>query len=231
MTMDDGKGITEAFWSQQVSDDAKMLWRVGSRGITFLAALLLPKTGLKALDISVAVLTALIPLLVIETHRAYSKFSPGFLAAVIRVCVNGTSLAVACLGLLIYIGVVAPVVSAIGSVFFLEGVRSFNGQGAGPLEQVFLGVFAVVVLLAVVVAVLRNFRELNIFELVYRLPRAQVEWLMTQRPMRASNWGMFVWFELCVLIASFVYTLTVSKAAVLLVEGFRQVLALFQGSV
>jgi hypothetical protein len=96
---------------------------------------------------------------------------------------------------------------------------------------VFLGVFAVVVLLAVVVAVLRNFRELNIFELVYRLPRAKVEWLMTQRPMRASNWGMFVWFELCVLIASFVYTLTVSKAAVLLVEGFRQVLALFQGSV
>jgi len=186
-------------------------------------------TGLKVLDISVAVLTALIPLLVIETHRAYSKFSPGFLAAVIRICVNGTSVAVACLGLLIYIGVIVPVVSAVGSVFFLEGVRRF-GQGPASLEQVFFGVFAVATLLAMVFAVLKNFRKLSIFELVYRLPRFQVEWVMTQRPMRASNWGMFVWFELCVLIASFVYTLTVSQAAVLLMDGFKQVLAGFQVS-
>ncbi|ERO60776.1 hypothetical protein [Pseudomonas piscis] len=75
--MDDGKGITEEFWSKGVSDDAKMMWRVGSRGVTFLMALLLPKTGFRAVDIGVGVLTMLVPLLVIETQRPIRNFLPG----------------------------------------------------------------------------------------------------------------------------------------------------------
>jgi hypothetical protein len=226
--MDDGKGITEAFWSTKVSDDAKMLWRVGSRGVTFLAALLLPKTGLQVLDIVVAVLTALIPLLVIETHRAYSKFSPGFLARVIKVCVNGTSLALACLGLVVYAGVVAPVVSAMATLFFLEHVSSFDVQGQAPMVLIHYWLFAGATAFAVVYAVLNNFRELKIVELVYHLPRAQVERLMRARPLRASNWLEFAGFELCVLIASFFYTLMVSQAVVLLLDGFGQLLMLFK---
>jgi len=37
---------------------------------------------------------------------------------------------------------------------------------------------------------------------------------------------MFVWFELCVLITSFFYTLMASQAALLVVDGSRRVLAL-----
>lgn len=224
--MDDGKGITEEFWSKTVSDDAKMLWRVGSRGVTFLAALLLPKTGLQVLDIVVAVLTALIPLLVIETHRAYSKFSPGFLTRVIKVCVNGTSIALACLGLVVYAAIVAPVVSGVGKMFFMEYSRTFNAHE--PAAQVRYWLFFGATVFAVVFAVLKNFRELKIVELVYHLPRAQVERLMKARPLRASNWLEFAGFELCVLIASFFYTLMVSQAVVLLVDGFGQLLKLFK---
>ncbi|MGC5700910.1 hypothetical protein J4P02_11990 [Pseudomonas sp. NFXW11] len=224
--MDDGKGITEEFWSKSVSDDAKMMWRVGSRGVTFLAALLLPKTGFKAVDIGVGVLTMLIPLLVIETQRAYSKFSPGFLAWVIRISVFASGVAMASLGLVIYFGIVIPLVSAVGIPFFQQSV-SYQPQGQNAVERVAFWWIAGATGFAVVYAVFKNFRETQVFEIVYHLPRNGVRQLMQQRPMRASNWPMFVWFELCVLIVSFLYTSMASQAALLVVDGVRQVITLF----
>ncbi|WP_025128094.1 hypothetical protein [Pseudomonas sp. PH1b] len=224
--MDDGKGITEVFWSKTVSDDAKMMWRVGSRGATFLMALLLPKTGFKAVDIAVGVLTMLIPLLVIETQRAYSKFSPGFLAWVIRISVFASGVAMASLGLVIYFGVVMPVVSAVGVHFFQQSTR-YHGQGQSAVELFGFWWMAAVTGFAVLYALLKNFRETKIFEIVYHLPRNAVRQLMQDRPLRADNWPMFVWFELCVLIGSFLYTFMASQAALLVVDGSRQVLKLF----
>ncbi|QEN50992.1 hypothetical protein CLA18_14315 [Pseudomonas protegens] len=224
--MDDGKGITEEFWSKGVTDDAKMMWRVGSRGVTFLAALLLPKTGFKVVDIAVGVLTMLIPLLVIETQRAYSKFSPGFLAWVIRISVFASGVAMASLGLVVYFGVVMPLVSAVGMHFFQQSA-SLQSQGQSGVELIGFWWMAAVTGFAVVYAVFKNFRETKVFEIVYHLPRNGVRQLMQERPLRASNWPMFVWFELCVLIASFFYTLMASQAALLVVDGTQQVLMLF----
>ncbi|KTC32825.1 hypothetical protein AO265_21640 [Pseudomonas sp. ABAC61] len=221
--MDDGKGITEEFWSKGVSDDAKMLWRVGSRGVTFLMALLLPKTGFRAVDIGVGVLTMLIPLLVIETQRAYSKFSPKFLDRVIRLSVFATGVAMASLGLVVYFGVVMPVVSTVGIHFFQQSA-SFQLQGQDGVEVAGFWWMAAVTGGAVVYAVFKNFRETQVFEIVYHKPRSGVRQLMQDRPLRVSNWPMFVWFELCVLIASFLYTLMASRAALLVVDGSRQVL-------
>lgn len=221
--MDDGKGITEDFWSKGVSDDAKMLWRVGSRGVTFLMALLLPKTGFRAVDIGVGVLTMLIPLLVIETQRAYSKFSPKFLDRVIRLSVFATGVAMASLGLVVYFGVVMPVVSTVGIHFFQQSA-SFQLQGQDGVEVAGFWWMAAVTGCAVVYAVFKNFRETQVFEIVYHKPRSGVRQLMQDRPLRVSNWPMFVWFELCVLIASFLYTLMASRAALLVVDGSRQVL-------
>ena len=223
--MDDGKGITEEFWSKGVSDDAKMMWRVGSRGVTFLMALLLPKTGFRAVDIGVGVLTMLIPLLVIETQRAYSKFSPGFLGRVIRLSVFATGVAMASLGLVVYFGVVMPVVSAVGIHFFQQSA-SFQQQGQDGVEVVGFWWMAAVTGGAVVYAVFKNFRETQVFEIVYHKPRSGVRQLMQERPLRVSNWPMFIWFELCVLIASFLYTLMASRAALLVVDGAHQVLRL-----
>ncbi|MGZ0700917.1 hypothetical protein [Pseudomonas piscis] len=221
--MDDGKGITEEFWSKGVSDDAKMLWRVGSRGVTFLMALLLPKTGFRAVDIGVGVLTMLIPLLVIETQRAYSKFSPKFLDRVIRLSVFATGVAMASLGLVVYFGVVMPVVSTVGIHFFQQSA-SFQLPGQDGVEVAGFWWMAAVTGCAVVYAVFKNFRETQVFEIVYHKPRSGVRQLMQDRPLRVSNWPMFVWFELCVLIASFLYTLMASRAALLVVDGSRQVL-------
>ncbi|UCZ86070.1 hypothetical protein LGQ10_07135 [Pseudomonas sp. L5B5] len=223
--MDDGKGITEDFWSKGVSDDAKMLWRVGSRGVTFLMALLLPKTGFRAVDIGVGVLTMLIPLLVIETQRAYSKFSPKFLDRVIRLSVFATGVAMASLGLVVYFGVVMPVVSTVGIHFFQQSA-SFQLPGQDGVEVAGFWWMAAVTGCAVVYAVFKNFRETQVFEIVYHKPRSGVRQLMQDRPLRVSNWPMFVWFELCVLIASFLYTLMASRAALLVVDGSRQVLRL-----
>lgn len=223
---DDGKGITEEFWSKGVTDDAKMMWRVGSRGVTFLAALLLPKTGFKTVDIGVGVLTMLIPLLVIETQRAYSKFSPGFLAWVIRISVFASGVAMASLGLVVYFGVVMPLVSAVGMLFFQQSA-SLQVEGHRGMEQVGFWWMAAVTGFAVMYAVVKNFRETKVFEIVYHLPRNGVRQLMQERPLRASNWPMFVWFELCVLIVSFFYTLMASQAALLVVDGTQQVLMLF----
>lgn len=224
--VDDGKGITEEFWSKGVTDDAKMMWRVGSRGVTFLAALLLPKTGFKTVDIGVGVLTMLIPLLVIETQRAYSKFSPGFLAWVIRISVFASGVAMASLGLVVYFGVVMPLVSAVGMLFFQQSA-SLQVQGHRGMEQVGFWWMAAVTGFAVMYAVVKNFRETKVFEIVYHLPRNGVRQLMQERPLRASDWPMFVWFELCVLIVSFLYTLMASQAALLVVDGTQQVLMLF----
>lgn len=224
--VDDGKGITEEFWSKGVTDDAKMMWRVGSRGVTFLAALLLPKTGFKVVDIAVGVLTMLIPLLVIETQRAYSKFSPGFLAWVIRISVFASGVAMASLGLVVYFGVVMPLVSAVGMLFFQQSA-SLQVQGHRGMEQVGFWWMAAVTGFAVMYAVVKNFRETKVFEIVYHLPRNGVRQLMQERPLRASDWPMFVWFELCVLIVSFLYTLMASQAALLVVDGTQQVLMLF----
>ncbi|WP_210713494.1 hypothetical protein [Pseudomonas sp. MWU349] len=224
--VDDGKGITEEFWSKGVTDDAKMMWRVGSRGVTFLAALLLPKTGFKTVDIGVGVLTMLIPLLVIETQRAYSKFSPGFLAWVIRISVFASGVAMASLGLVVYFGVVMPLVSAVGMLFFQQSA-SLQFQGHRGMEQVGFWWMAAVTGFAVMYAVVKNFRETKVFEIVYHLPRNGVRQLMQERPLRASDWPMFVWFELCVLIVSFLYTLMASQAALLVVDGTQQVLMLF----
>lgn len=224
--VDDGKGITEEFWSKGVTDDAKMMWRVGSRGVTFLAALLLPKTGFKTVDIGVGVLTMLIPLLVIETQRAYSKFSSGFLAWVIRISVFASGVAMASLGLVVYFGVVMPLVSAVGMLFFQQSA-SLQFQGHRGMEQVGFWWMAAVTGFAVMYAVVKNFRETKVFEIVYHLPRNGVRQLMQERPLRASDWPMFVWFELCVLIVSFLYTLMASQAALLVVNGTQQVLMLF----
>ncbi|WP_242553925.1 hypothetical protein [Pseudomonas protegens] len=224
--MDDGKGITEEFWSKAVTDDAKMMWRVGSRGVTFLAALLLPKTGFKVVDIAVGVLTMLIPLLVIETQRAYSKFSPGFLAWVVRISVFASGVAMASLGLVIYAWAVGPVVSVVGLAFFQQTV-SLGGYGNKGVEFVVFWCIAIVTAMGVIHAVIKQFRELKIFELVYHLPRNRMEWLMQGRPLRASDWPMFVCFELCVLITSFLYTLVASRAALLVVDGTQQVLMSF----
>ncbi|MGE8354097.1 MAG: hypothetical protein ACN6P5_26555 [Pseudomonas protegens] len=224
--MDDGKGITEAFWSKGVTDDGKMLWRVGSRGMTFLAALLLPRTGFKGVDIAVGVLTMLIPLLVIETQRAYSKFSPDFLAWVIRACVFASGIAMSCLGLLIYFGIVLPLVSGIGMYFFQQGT-SLNGHQQNAVELVGFWWMAGVTVVALMFAVVSNFRETKIFEIVYHLPRSKVEELMVGRPLRASNWPMFVWFELSVLVVSCLYTFMAAQAALLVVNGSQQMLGLF----
>ncbi|WP_409283550.1 hypothetical protein [Pseudomonas protegens] len=50
---------------------------------------------------------------------------------------------------------------------------------------------------------------------------------MQGRPLRARDWPMFVWFELCVLITSFLYTFMASQAALLVVDGTQQVLMSF----
>ncbi|MCO7573808.1 hypothetical protein NJH78_27825 [Pseudomonas chlororaphis] len=221
--VDDGKGITEEFWSKGVTDDAKMMWRVGSRGVTFLAALLLPKTGFKVVDIAVGVLTMLIPLLVIETQRAYSKFSPGFLAWVVRISVFASGVAMASLGLVIYAWVVGPVVSVVGLTFFQQAV-SLGGHGNKGVALFVFWCIAIFTAMGVIHAVIKQFREMKIFELVYHLPRNRMEWLMQGRPLRASDWPMFVWFELCVLITSFLYTFMASQAALLVVDGTQQVL-------
>ncbi|RBJ86180.1 hypothetical protein C3L29_003720 [Pseudomonas sp. MWU12-2534b] len=224
--VDDGKGITEEFWSKGVTDDAKMMWRVGSRGVTFLAALLLPKTGFKVVDIAVGVLTMLIPLLVIETQRAYSKFSPGFLAWVVRISVFASGVAMASLGLVIYAWVVGPVVSVVGLAFFQQAV-SLGGHGNKGVALFVFWCIAIFTAMGVIHAVIKQFREMKIFELVYHLPRNRMEWLMQGRPLRARDWPMFVWFELCVLITSFLYTFMASQAALLVVDGTQQVLMSF----
>ena len=223
--MDDGKGITEEFWSKGVTDDAKMLWRLGSRGMTFLAALLLPRTGFKGVDIAVGVLTMLIPLLVIETQRAYSKFSPGFLARVIRACVFASGIATACLGLLIYFGIVLPLVSGIGLHFFQQSL-SLNQIQHTTVQLMMFWWMAGVTGVALVYSVVSNFRQTKIFQIVYHLPRNKVQELMCGRPLRASNWPMFVWFELSVLVVSCLYTFMAAQTALLVVNGLHQVLEL-----
>ncbi|NBF04944.1 hypothetical protein GV819_21900 [Pseudomonas sp. Fl5BN2] len=224
--MDDGKGITEEFWSKTVTDDAKMMWRVGSRGVTFLMALLLPKTGFNAVDIGVGVLTMLIPLLVIETQRAYSKFSPGFLAWVIRISVFASGVAMASLGLVIYFGIVVPVVSLVGVVFFQQAAGS-NGLGHSVLEPLGYWWVAAVTTLVVMYSLLENFRKMKVLQHTYHLPREQMMWLMQARPMRARNWSTFAGFEACVLVSSFCYTFLASLAVLLMMDGSRQVLTLF----
>jgi hypothetical protein len=225
--MDDGKGITEAFWSTKVSDDAKMKWRVASRGITFAMALLLPRTPFRWLDILVAMLTMVIPLLVIEAHRAYSKLSPRFLSQVIRCCALGSSFATACLGGVFYFFGFLPFISGVATDLLLMSLGSW-GSEAGTEATIHKTLLAGATLLSALYLVIIVFHESRYLHLCYHFPQKTVEKIMAKRPWRTHHWWQFVSFEGGVLVASFVFIALVAEAATVAIYGSRLMFGIFQ---
>jgi hypothetical protein len=199
------QGITEHFWSN-LSEDRRLAWKYSTRLVGLLLALLVTKTGNPYVDWCLPAATAIFLMIAIETQRSYSKLSPRLRKANIRLLVFLGSWAVAFLGI-VYFSQSAFVASA---QVFADQMRPLLKRDYPPLlTSIMLAVFAG----AILIAVIRVLRQLNIEQLIYHLPRQGLINLFVKKPFRATSFGAFAYVELALLMVCLMYA---SAAAALI---------------
>jgi hypothetical protein len=198
-------GITEPFWTA-LSEDRRLIWKYASRGIGLLLALLVAKTGNAWFDWSLSALTAIFLMIAIETQRSYSKYSPRWRKANIRLLIFLGSWGIAFIGIAYF-----------SQAAFIASVRVFVDD-VGPAlgrrhDALFPSVLLAMFAIATPIAVIRVVRQLSIEQLIYHLPRQGLKNLFMRRPHKATSFATFAGIELALLAVCLMYASTVAMLA------------------
>lgn len=163
-----------------------------------IAAWFVLKTGCKGFDWIASAFTAILPTLAIESQRSYRKFSPKVRKLIVRTIIFLGSWGIAFLGVacIVQAGIVA-----IGTTFSTGVLPGLKNSKSELFSIIFIGIFVV----ASLIAIIRAVRQLNFEELIFRLPRAKLSELLIQRKFVASTFPLFAYFELSTLLAGFAY--------------------------
>lgn len=206
-------GITEPFWAA-LPEDRRLIWKYTSRGIALLLALLVARTGNSWFDWSLSTLTAIFLMIAIETQRSYSKYSPRWRKANIRLLIFLGSWGIAFIGIA-YFSQAAFIATV---KVFADEVGPALGRGHHVLvPYVLIVMFAI----ATPVAVIRVIRQLSIEQLIYHLPRQGLKNLFIRRPYKATSFATFACVELALLMVCLMYASTAAMLAknVMLIVG------------
>jgi hypothetical protein len=207
-------GVTEEYW-RTLNEDERIYWRLFTRGLTLVLSLVIVRTGWKYVDWIIASLMTVLPMLIIDSQRAYSKISRPLRRLITKVAIRTGSWLVATLGV-IYI---APQTLA----------AIFNGTGGmvKPIERLSMGneYIAAAIFLVLFALVLRSvikcLRQLGYEELIFQLPRRiLIDVMVRRRRSPVRNFHEFAKFELQVLMGSLMYTATASAVGAVFVGLF-----------
>ena len=198
-------GMTEPFWST-LSEDRRLIWKYASRGIGLLLALLVVKTGNAGFDWSLSALTAIFLMIAIETQRSYSRYSPRWRKANIRLLIFLGRWGIAFIGIAYF-----------SQAAFIAGVKVFADDVGPALSRHHHVLFPFVVLsmfaIATPVAVIRTVRQLGIEQLIYHLPQQGLKNLFIRKPYKATSFATFACIELALLAVCLMYASTVAMLA------------------
>lgn len=200
------RGITEIFWANW-PEDKKIGWKLFTWSTAALASLLITKTGIRLFDWLVVIFSSLSALLVIESQRSLRRYARPLLRKwLIRVAVALITSGVVLLGIAFF---VSAGVAVAGDIV----VRSLQGFPSHATTVVDPWLFSLTIIGCVFIALIRAFRQLQIEELVHRLPRAALKRLLIERPFVVANFWEFAFFELTVIFLAYLYCSAVAGIA------------------
>ncbi|NVM80001.1 hypothetical protein FHW83_005845 [Duganella sp. SG902] len=215
------RGVTEEFWSEQ-KEDFKLYWSLASKAVAgILGFFVVTKTGFGWIDTIVSVFATGVPLLIIASQRALSKYPPLLRRRITRYSLCATLAAVTALGVGFYLaviyglitGVVKSLPSLVGSDFSPSLTTVMNAPGALNPDFIqnaigFLNCF--IVLVSLVAAIFNSFRALQIEELIHWAPKRGLFKYLVRRKVKAQDMLMFAGFEFGIIMTSIMFSSTVA---------------------
>ncbi|WLE64097.1 hypothetical protein GIY62_35115 (plasmid) [Burkholderia plantarii] len=195
-------GITEEYWGG-MSEDQKLCWEIFIRILAVVAGLFVVKTGVTVVDCVIGATAAFTPFLVIRSQRSFRKHSrvgrKRLLGAVVFMGSTGASV----LGLL-YFGL--ALLSAAAQTYRSE-MASFRHRPDSLEGIVILGVFFI----SVSIGAVKAWRNLNLRQMLFVVPKRALKRLMLQRKYVADGFVTFAHFELSVQIIAFAYATVIAN--------------------
>lgn len=203
-------GVTEPYW-EKLSEDDRLYWRITSRAVGIVGAFFVNKSGNHYLDWTLTALTAAFYLFFVDTQRSYSKLSPVLRKRCIRIAITLGSHGPAALGIALYVQIA---LASVGQVFATEiapGVMTSNYMAS----KIFV---VTAFLIATPVAIIRVFRQLQLEQLIYHVPRQVLKRILVHKSMSATSFETFAHIELSVLGACLIYASIFSELASIFID-------------
>jgi|GEM_PF-6525031 len=208
-------GITEPYWGE-LSEDRRLYWKYCSRAVAIASSFFITKTAIDYFDWILTALTAAFLIIIIETQRSYSKFSPKLRKASLRVGIALGSSGVTLLGAAFF---VHAALIATFSVYINQ--VSVDMQHAQYAHTKYLTI--VIFLMAAPIAIIRVARQLDIEEIIYRLPLRNLFKFLVRRPYKATTLAQFAYFEIMLLIVCCIYASAVATVAKIYLSFFSAI--------
>lgn len=196
-------GITESIWAN-LSEDQRFTWKFASRFAAAIGAYFVVKTGIDWFDWTLGTITGLFLLNFIESQRSYSKQTPVRRKRKVRVAIFLGSWGIAIFGIA-YFPQVA--LSATAPIFSREVLPALKQSTSVYFQLVVMVSFTA----ALFVAIFRTFRNLQVEELIYHLPRRGLKKLLVMRQHKATDFWQFALIELLALAVCLVYASSVAE--------------------
>lgn len=204
------KGVTEDYWST-LHEDKKFRWRIFSRGFAFFATFAVSKIGLWYLDLALSLFVTFVTMFVIESQRAYSKYSPAFRKAITRLMMFFGAWSVTVLGVFFFAFIA---ISAGGATLSGMDLPRFV-NGASDTQAIFL---LVIFAILMIFAVIKNFRDLKMEELIHTVPKQQLKRLLVRKEFKAEIFPFFAYFEIVVIVVACMYLIAATTILHVLVS-------------
>ncbi|AMZ70454.1 MULTISPECIES: hypothetical protein [Pseudomonas] len=108
----------------------------------------------------------------------------------------------------------------VGLISTVNVFISMVGSSQAAVDKI--SPLALVLIFAVcgVVAMVRVFKELGFWELIYHLPHRQLKKLLVYKVFKADCFALFAWFEITVILVGFLYVNTAAEIFKLFVVMF-----------
>lgn len=191
-------GITESYWAS-LTEDQKIKWKLLSRILTFVGALAVTKTGVYYIDWAIAACATAFSFLLIESQRSYARYSVSMRKKLVRISIVFGGMCVLFAGL-IYFSQVA--IFSVASTYVSMPPPNVEGR----FHELKRAIYILIFIFAGVFAIIKVFRDLNVMELIYHLPRRTMIRLLVHKEFQLEGLPGFACFELGVILATICYS-------------------------
>lgn len=191
-------GITESYWTS-LTEDQKIRWKLFGRILTFVGALAVTKTGIYYIDWAIAACTTAFSFLLIESQRSYARYSVSMRKNLTRISIVLGRACVLFAGL-IYFSQVA--IFSVASTYTSMPPPNVDGK----FHELKGGIYFLIFFFAATFAIIKVFRDLNIMELIFHLPRRAMIKLLVHKEFGLEGLPGFACFELGVIVVTICYS-------------------------
>lgn len=196
--MKNSRGITQDYW-ETLDEDERFGWKIFTRFLALCAGILISKTGYIVIDIVIAINILLFSSLIIESQRAYNKFTPRNRKNIIKVVIWLGSWSVAFLGIAIFAQIGTIAIQTIVSIMMSMEFENIPNK---LLQAIFL----ISLIIAATVGIIKSFRQNDVEKLIYHAPRDFFIKLFLKKQLQVTSFLQFAYFELMILFATAIYS-------------------------